>query len=173
MRSRERERGFTLVEVLLAVTLVALLLLSVAAALHASFDSYRVNETLAAGTQAARSALGRMTRDIRNAEALDVESGVITVLPPDEGNWPDRIQYRLENGTLYYARTVGSTETENVLVGGDGRVLVKAFDIDHRIGADADGMECVKTVSIRLVLEVDGQARTVSASVSPRRSRTF
>lgn len=173
MRPHKTAPGFSLVEVLLAVTLVALLLLSVAAALHASFGSYRENEKISAATQAGRSALGRMTRDIRNAEAVDLDSGSVTILPPAEGDWPDQIRYQLSDGTLYYVRAVGGTETEHVLLGGDGRVTVRAFELDHQTGPDSEGIDSVKTVTLRLVLSVDGQEHTVSASVSPRRNRTF
>lgn len=173
MRPHRTDAGFTLVEVLLAITLVALLLLSVGVALQASFDSYQTNDKISAATQAARSTLGRMTREIRNAEAVDANSTTITILPPSEGDWPDRIQYELSSGTLYYRRKVGETETQHVLLGGSDDVSVTSFQVDHQMGVDSQGTPCVKTISVKLCLNVDGQSHTVSASVSPRRNRTF
>lgn len=173
MHPHRTAAGFSLVEVLLAITLVALLLLSVGVALQASFDSYQENDKIAAATQAARSALGRMTREIRNAEALNADSTSITILPPSGGDWPDQIEYELSDGTLYYRLTEDSTETEHVLLGGTSGVAVTSFDVAHQMGQDAQGTPCVKTVTVKLQLNVDGQSHTVSASVSPRRNQTF
>jgi prepilin-type N-terminal cleavage/methylation domain-containing protein len=173
MRSHDRSRGFTVLEVLLAVTLVALLLLSVGVALQASFDSYQENDRIAAATQTARSALGRMSREIRNADAINATTNAVTILPPGGGGWPDQIEYELSGGTLYYRRTVSGTESEYVLMGSDERVSVQSFEIGSQTGQDAEGMPCTKTVTIRLVLNVDGQSYPVATSVSPRRNQTF
>lgn len=173
MRNPARFSAFTLVEVLLAITLVALLLLSVGVALQASFDSYQENDRLAAATQTARSALGRMSREIRNAEAIDTDTARITILPPSSGDWPQQIEYELSSGTLYYRRTVSGTENEYVLLGSDEQVSVDSFEVASEAGEDAEGTPCTKTVTIRIVLNVDGQTYPVSASVSPRRNQTF
>lgn len=173
MQPRITASGFSLVEVLLAITLVALLLLSVGVALQASFDSYRENEKIAAVTQAARSALGRMTREMRNAEALSADSTSVTILPPGGDDSPDQIRYELSDGTLYYRLTEDSTETEYVLLGGSSGVSVTSFDVAHQMGVDSEGTPCVKTVTVKMQLNVDGQSHTVSASVSPRRNQTY
>jgi type II secretory pathway pseudopilin PulG len=173
MRAQNRARAFTLAEVLLAITLVALLLLSVGVALQASFDSYQENDRIAAATQTARSALGRMSREIRNADAISASTSAVTILPPSGGDWPDQIEYELSGGTLYYRRTVGGTQSEYVLLGSDERVSVSAFEVGSQTGEDAEGTPCTKTVTIRLVLNVDGQTYPVSTSVSPRRNQTF
>ena len=173
MRRQEQARGFTLVEVLLAITLVAVLLLSVGVALQASFKSYQENDKLAAATQSARSALGRMSREIRNADAINATTNSVTILPPSGGGWPDQIQYELSGGTLYYRRTVSGTQSEYVLLGSDERVSVQSFEVASQSGEDFEGTPCTKTVTIRLVLDVDGQSYPVSASVSPRRNQIF
>ncbi|MFW6065955.1 MAG: hypothetical protein ACOC9S_03970, partial [Planctomycetota bacterium] len=160
MQPRRTASAFSLVELLLAIALVALLLLSVGAALQASFNSYRENDKIAAVTQAARSALGRMTLEIRNAEALNTDSTSVTILPPTGGDWPDQIQYELSEGTLYYRQTTDGTQSEHVLLGGSEGVSITSFELDHQMGVDSEGTSCVKTVTIKLQLNVDGQSHT-------------
>ncbi len=63
-RTRTRTKGFSFVEVLIALTLMAVLMTSIAAVVHASLQSYRENELITSMTQAARSILTRMMRDV-------------------------------------------------------------------------------------------------------------
>ena len=75
--------GFTLVELLLALALMGILLASVAAAFHASIQSYEVNTTIADATQAARSIMDRLARDVRQAHSVTATTSSVT---PSDGS---------------------------------------------------------------------------------------
>ncbi|MCP4260676.1 MAG: hypothetical protein GY774_24595 [Planctomycetes bacterium] len=68
--------GFTVVELLLALAISALLLAGVATAINASFINYRENEDMFKATNSARQALLRITSDLRTADAVDPNSPV-------------------------------------------------------------------------------------------------
>jgi prepilin-type N-terminal cleavage/methylation domain-containing protein len=59
------EEGFTLVELLISLVIVAMLLAAVAVALNASIINYRENEKIFRSINEARQALTRMTSQIR------------------------------------------------------------------------------------------------------------
>ena len=68
--------GFTVVELLLALAIAAILLAGVATAINASFINYRENEDLFKAVNSARQALLRITSDLRTADAVDPNSPV-------------------------------------------------------------------------------------------------
>ena len=63
--------GFTIVELLLALAISAILLAAVAAAFNASAINYRENEEIFKTINNARQALFRMTSQLRTADAVD------------------------------------------------------------------------------------------------------
>ena len=75
-------RAFTVAEMIMALVITALLLAAVAAAMHATMYSYKENEQIASVTQTARSILGRMSTDIRTAQAIDYTDGLLSIIPP-------------------------------------------------------------------------------------------
>ncbi len=174
VRRRRRRDGFTLPELLLASALTAALMLSLGSAINAAFGSYRENERLAGVSQAARSVLYRITRDIRTAEAVSVQSTYVEIVPPPDGSGLTRIRYEFDGAarTLRYSRTVnGSTTTQTLL--GDGEYQVVLFYPAALMGRDADGVWCTKNVTIRLELDSDRQRYPYTASAAPRRNQEF
>jgi prepilin-type N-terminal cleavage/methylation domain-containing protein len=63
--------GFTIVELLLALAIAAMLMVGVATAINASFFNYRENENTFKAINSARQALLRITSEIRTADAAD------------------------------------------------------------------------------------------------------
>jgi type II secretory pathway component PulJ len=63
--------GFTIAELLIALSVMALLLVAVAVAFNASVTNYRENEEIFKTINNARQALFRMTTQLRTANAVD------------------------------------------------------------------------------------------------------
>lgn len=171
-RAPGRRRAFTLVEVLIATALLALLLTAIAVALHAAMQGYRENERVAAMTQAARSVLARMTREIRTADEVDTTSTSITILPPEDGSGVSLIRYTWSNGVLTYHQTTGAGTTSEVLLGGDATVSAPSFSIIHQMGI-ADGVTYTKTVTATITFAAGGRTFTVTASADVRRNQQY
>ena len=79
MRKQKRKHGFTLMEVLISVAMLAMLMAAIGAAMHSSLQSYSENEKSLALTQAARSVLDRMMREVRTAADVDSTTNTLTI----------------------------------------------------------------------------------------------
>ena len=171
---RPNNTGFTLIEILLAVTIAGLLMAAVGTAFHASMTSYRENQKIAAVTQTARSVLNRMTRDIRAAAAINVQPLQVTIVPVDDGSGTEEIRYEYDydNQRLYCRRTVGGTTTSYPLLGGDG-VEAVTFYATSKLGKDWQDVTCTKSVTVRLEFRIGGQTCSVTATASPRRNQLY
>lgn len=69
-----RKNAFTLVEVLTALAITAVLLAAVAVAFGASFDNYQENQRIYQSSITARQAMARMTAQLRTAIAVDPDT---------------------------------------------------------------------------------------------------
>ena len=67
---RKRRRGFTIVEILLSLTILAILMTAVAFAFDASVTNYQANKSIYQTVNTARQALLRITNDLRSAQAV-------------------------------------------------------------------------------------------------------
>jgi len=177
MMSYRRNKGFGLVEMLLALMIMGMLLTAIAAAIHASLRSYDQNNNLADIAQAGRSVLGRISYDIRTADAvkLDDPSTRLTLIrPPDAAGVVRRVQYEFTNGLLYYRIIVNGTATVNeVIMGTSNDVGVTGFSKSILTGLNALGLTCAKTVTVRLNMLQDNQAQSMTISASPRRNQSL
>jgi prepilin-type N-terminal cleavage/methylation domain-containing protein len=165
-------KGFSFVEVLIAVVLMAMLMTSVAAAVHAALQSYRENELITSMTQSARSILTRMMRDVRTADEVDSTSTSLSILPPDDGSGVTLIQYELAGGTFYYRRTVGSTTTSEVLLAPGDQVSVDSFTVTRQTGI-RDSLVYTESVTATITFTAGGRTFTVTASADPRRNQEY
>jgi prepilin-type N-terminal cleavage/methylation domain-containing protein len=70
-------KGFTIIEVLIALSIVALLMAAIATAFDASAKSFEVNEDIYKAMSTARQALTRITTELRTADMVfpDAEGG--------------------------------------------------------------------------------------------------
>ena len=115
MRNRKFRTGFTLVEVLVALAVTAILLTAVALAFNASMINYRENEDMFKAVNMARQALFRITTQLRTADAVDPNS------PANECKMitaeRDDITYRYDNSsnTLYLITNDDGTDADYVL----------------------------------------------------------
>ncbi len=174
-RRGHHTEAFTLVEVLLSLSILAMLMAAVGGAVFASLDSYEENDHIAAATQAARSVLDRITRDIRTAAAVSAGSTQITIITPD-GSEAQQIDYEWDtgNGVLYYRRTVDGSTTSYPLLG-DGEVAIDSFYVTYQTGPywKDPNILCTKSVSVSISIAIDGKTFTMTASAAPRRNQLY
>ena len=166
---KARHCGFTMAELLMSLALTAALLAAVAAAMHASMQSYSENEKIAAVTQAARSVLDRMSREIRTAVDVDCSSTKMTIYPFDDGSHP-QIVYEFEAGTLYYTPAGGAVQT---LLGSDEEVKVGSFDVVREDFQDDQGQLHAKIVTVCVTFSAKERSFAVTASAAPRKNQAY
>lgn len=183
---RRVRRGFTLVEILISVAIMAVLLMATAAALQASIDSFSANQAAADTLQRGRIAMMRMSAQLRAGTdhlpstaskqtsfiggAAVTDTGVRFLNDADE-----TILYRLDptSGDL--------TVTVN---GGTARTLashVESFTVKLMPTRSATSIKTggvydeVERLTLTLALrpfvdgaELQGQSTTLSETVTPR-----
>ena len=164
--------GFTLVEILIATAMVAMLLAAIAVAVQAATQGYRENERLTAVTQAARSVLARMMREIRTADEVDTTSTSISILPPEDGSGVTLIQYQWNNGTLTYRRTTHGTMASELLLGGSTAVSAQSFTVSRETGV-AHSVTYTKSVTATITFATEGRTFAVTASADVRRNQQY
>lgn len=74
-RTKKNRTGFSLIEVMLALVILAVLMTAVAVAFDASVKNYHDNEAISKTINMARAALLRITNDVRTAQAVAVIGG--------------------------------------------------------------------------------------------------
>lgn len=72
MKTTEKKHGFTIIEILMSLVILAMLLAAVAVAFDASIVNFQANEGISKTMNTARSALLRMTTELRTAQGVDV-----------------------------------------------------------------------------------------------------
>ena len=170
---RRKRAGFTLVEVMLSLAIMAVIMAAVGAAMHGAFLAYAENNKIAQVTQTARSVLHRMMQEVRTAEAVTSTATSVSVVPPDNAEGLSLIVYELTNGTLFYKRTVnGEVLTEPVVGAGDG-VTIQNFTVWRETATDGEGVEYTTRLTARLDISAGANRLDVSAAVCPRRNMTF
>lgn len=172
-RRRGRRTGFSLVEALLTLAILAILMTALGTAVHSTMESYRENERLATFSQVARAVLNRMTRDIRSAAAVDANSTSITIIPPADANGLQQIRYDYDRAAkvLRYQKTIYGTSYSYVACGEGGTLT--SFSVATQSGPDWQGLTCIKNVRVTMALKLGPETFTVSASASPRRNQAF
>jgi len=170
---RHTRSGLCLIEVLLALAIMALLLGATAVAFDAALRSYKVNHDLASISVSARNAIYQMTTTIRSAwndpdgDMIEVTDGGTQCSMVDA--WGRSVGYRynkidcelqatIDGGTHWYVMV------ENVHPISVGEPIFIATDPeggDFQVGT-------VGRVEIRFMVSQDGVSRTFSASAVPR-----
>ena len=158
--------GFTLIEVMLSVTILAMLLASVAVAFQASFDGYETSQSQSLVTQTLRVMANRLASEIRTAEDVDSTATQLTITPPD-ATGIDLIRYDYSNGQLTYRHTVGCVNNNYTLTG-DG-ITVTAFNVVRE-----DSLEGVPlSVKVRVTMTHGGHTMSSTVSSVIRKNRQY
>ena len=168
IRYTGRRTGFTLVELLLALAITAILLTAVALAFNASVINYRENEDMFKAINNARQSLFRITSQLRTATAVDPaapanECSMITAAGED-------ITYRYDNTArvLYLITNDDPTDDDYVLCSNVNSVT---FTKDSFVEVIA-GVPTVKVKSVQIVISVasDGVEKKLAAAAVVRRN---
>jgi len=164
MKKTRYASGFTIVELLLALAITAILLAAVAVAFNASIINYRENEDIFKTINNARQALFRITTQLRTADAVDPTSpdNECTLITP--GGDDITYRYNNEDNKLYLI-------TNNILSDDDyelcNNVTTMTFMKDTAID---DGITYVKGVQISMTVSSGNVPRTMSAAAVVRRN---
>lgn len=158
---RKTDSGFTMVEVLLSLTILAMLMTAVAFAFDAAVTNYQANKGIYKSVNTARQALLRMTNDLRTAHELPLSSEEANTQvsfgndTDGDGLYDKDVTYRFDSATntLYYDDNI----TGNSYVLCDN-VTAATFDrTEHQIDRDngAGGVDTIWAVrDVRIVLTV-------------------
>ena len=164
-----KARGVTLVELLLAIILTAMLMVALAAVLDASLTTDRMNRTTADAHQIGRLLTERISRDLRKAGDASYRTNGVRIFPADTTGTLEWVEYRYHNSgsyqgdLVYRIRDNGSTTTYVILDNADD-VTCTAF---ARTITDNDSGEAAM-VSVRLTLDSSGETYQFMASGSLR-----
>jgi prepilin-type N-terminal cleavage/methylation domain-containing protein len=162
--------GFTLVELLLALAITAILLTAVALAFNASVINYRENEDIFKAINNARQSLFRITSQLRTATLVDDTAPAnecsmrtaATMSHPSGEN----ITYRYDNTArvLYLITNDDLTDDDYVLCSNVNSVT---FTKDVFV---EDAVTKVKSVQIAISVASDGVEKKLAAAAVVRRN---
>ena len=158
-RSARSKVGFTLVEILIAMALLAMLMAAVGVAVHASAVNYKANESIFKAMNTARQAMTRITSDLRTADAI------LGTDPPNQCSMftadGRNITYRFNNtdSTLYL--DINPSAGSYVLC---RNVTAMTFTRTPPTG------DPVRNVRILMTVEVGGVSQTVASAAVIRRN---
>jgi len=160
MQNTRDKTGFSIVELLLALAIGAMLLVAVAVAFQASAMNYQENEAIFKTINAARQALLRMTSQLRTAAAVDPNS------PVNECSF-----FTSTGADITYRFTAGD-EKLCLVTNSDGQEYVPCDNVAAMTFTSTptdDGSDC-KSVQICMTVAHGDVRRTVSAAAVIRRN---
>ena len=160
-RSSRSKVGFTLVETLIALALLAMLMAAVGVAVHASAVNYKANENIFKAMNTARQAMTRITCDLRTAAAVsDADPSTQCSFFTADGR---DITYRFNpaDSTLYLDINNGVSVDSYVLC---RNVTAMTFTRTPAAGDPA------RNVRISMTVTVGGVSQTVASAAVIRRN---
>ena len=166
MKYIKNKTGFTIAELLVALTISMLLLAAVAFAFQSSMINYQENEDIFVVTNSARQALFRMTTQLRTADAVDpnAPSNQCTFFTSNGENIT--YDYRSADNKLYLI--TNSNGNEYVLC---DNVTAMTFTKDTFIVDLESGPEIrVKSVQISMTVVNGDIEKTISSAAVIRRN---
>jgi len=164
LRLHNIRRGFTMLETLVSLTIVAALMASMAAAMMTAGSAVEMNDRFFRSVQQARAAETYITTEIRRASAIGaVSSTSINITTPD-----------LPSGATiaYNSSTQQITLTPN---GGTASVLagnVSAATFASVWGTNLGGSSAISAISLTLTIQFEQNQITLSDSAAPRANIT-
>lgn len=173
--ARKSQNGFTMVEVLVSLTILAMLMAAVAFAFDASVTNFQANQGIYKTVNTGRQALLRITNDLRTADDLPLsteEANTQVSFIKDtngDGTYDKNVTYRFDNsttpGVLYYDDNISVNSyvlCENV--------TAATFDrTEHQIDRDngAGGVDTIWAVrDVRIVLTITDDTGDISKKLA-------
>ena len=151
--------GFTFVELLIALTITALLLTAVAVAFNSSVINYRENKDMFTTINNARQALHRITTQLRTAQAVDPNA------PANECAF-----ITAEGDAITYQYNAAAQELYLIDTSPTGQYLlcdnVAAITFQKNTDTDDEGVVYVKSVQISMTVQSKNSSmqRTISSA---------
>lgn len=188
-RNRPRDRAFTLSEVILSTSIMAVLMVAAATAMKVSLQGYDENDKVTRAMQGARATLERVTRQLRTAGSADftqttelgefegsqvtMEVTTLVITDPKDSSDLEQVQYvhriplgSTSGGKLYYNyQEQGQSLTTPTLamLGEETDVNVESFDVTTVTDADSTA-----SAKVQFTLNVGGRQFDFSAAVALR-----
>ena len=159
-----RPFGFTLVEILIALAITAMLLTAVAVAFNASVINYTENESIYKAINGARQALFRITSQLRTATAADpnAASNECTLITAEGEN----LTYRYDGSAkiLYLITNDDTSDSDYKLCEG-----VEAMTFTKDVFVE-DSVTKVRSVQISIDVAAGGVRKKLAAAAVIRRN---
>jgi prepilin-type N-terminal cleavage/methylation domain-containing protein len=174
-----RRAGLSLIEVLLSITIMAMLLTATAVAFDAAFKSYKVNHDLATVSVSARNALFQMNATIRSAyndpdwDTIDISAdGTECSLVDQYGNtityryYTDNKQLKVEKIDEYGHSSGWCVMVDNVYPVTVGDWIFSGTRVNGNYFGNITN-EKLYQVEIRFMVVQEGLSRTISSATVP------
>ena len=165
--------GFTVIEVLLALTILAILLSAVALAMQGGLKCFDESEQIAQLIQTSQVVLNRMMSEVRTAQAVDTDTQRISIIPPENDDGITNIEYELVDGVLYYRQTINGEQTSQELISSDDVARVVSFTVSRETAIGEDDLIYTRSVTATLKLQAGDNQFTITASACPRRNMNY
>jgi len=156
--------GFTLIELMISLVIVAMILTAVAIAFDACIANYQANKDISDAVIKANQALSRITNDLRCAWPVQsAEPNDRCSLQTAGGDWI-MFRYDKPTGRIYLIENGGS---------GPSHILcdnISSARFDRTTAVDVSGLPYVKNVQITLTIVSGNNAQKACAAVAIRRN---
>lgn len=164
---KANQSAFTLVELTVAMSVMAMLLVSMGTAINGAMKNYEDNTQAYSLNQSVRIIGERMAREIRSADNAQVFTNQLILDMPGS---PDQILYSLNGGILYYTSVDGIQQTDSTLLGAEDDFSVQAFTIEMNV-RDIEGTDYAILVIAKIDILVDEEIRSFTFSASLRKNK--
>ncbi|AQT69567.1 Tfp pilus assembly protein PilW [Anaerohalosphaera lusitana] len=155
--------GFTMVEILIALSVTAMLMTAVALAFDASVKNYTTNENLYKAVNNARQALTRMTTELRTAQAVATSEGTSQLSMVNSAGDDITYAYDSNNQTLELITNDDTTDSDYIVCRN-----VTAVDFQRTTVPDEPGV--VRDVQLSITLDIGDVSRTIATAAVLRRN---
>jgi len=153
MRKIRKNKGFTIIEMLLALTITALLLTALAASINASMVNLNANEGSYKTVNNARQALSRMCAELRTSSGVQVFEGIDFCTFVNADGDVVRYWHQNNNRTLYLIK--------------DSTLYVLCRNVDDlqfTKGVDPENPGNVRNVQITMTVSSGGVTKKLSTA---------
>ena len=151
MQNKRYHRGFTIVELLIALAITAILLTAIAVAFNASIINYTENQNIFKAINSARQALSRITTEVRTAK----------MVVPDN-NDPTRCEVQCADGSTYHTYYLVSYVDDN----GQPKYKLKLHVGNDVTNPLTDPLLCDNVAEMTFKKEPTGDVKSVQISMT-------
>ncbi len=163
--------AFTLVEIMIAMVVLAILMTGIATVFQTTAQGFEENRKTSAATHAGRSVMDRITRHLRTASDANFNdvADSLTITDPDDGGGLSSVTYTRDGTKLRYdlVYSDGSPSAQAYLLGDGDDITVTKFGAT--VTRDANGQPA-SAVSVILTFSVLDRPFSFRASACPRRN---